>query len=195
MTLTRTERLHHIVYEAKALVDMLKLGMPHEDVQLVTSKGNQTIPKHVMLNMVIEQRALHARNVIELFLNKNDIKAREILPENLAQSSIRTLEALMDRISTQVLHMTDERVPDSKGPAGKEWSEEDFAELVNVVKNFIAHVLEHSPTRRLLAQDDEPVCVQLSKDLQVLVGDANAPRVATGLHHSLALRLSQNPMM
>jgi len=192
LPLSDSEKLHHIGYESKMLVEVLKIGTPEQGIELQTDKGTFGLPKEFLLNIFIEQRALHARNVIEFLTRDNDIKMQDFFDIRPSQEVLRALDTLFDRVSAQLLHMTNQRVADvllgPVGPIGKLWHESEFHPLLGEIQRFVARVLAKPNLCKKLTLNDKNIYQQLAKDLPL--ASSGRPGVATGIHHDNAVRVS-----
>src|SRR5262245_28477956 len=101
--LTKAQKLHHVAYDAATLVFMIQLEAPPSAGVTI---GQQLVSQQVLTNILVEQRAMHARNVIEFLRNVNDIHADDFIGNYKPDKPVRkALKKLSNRASSEVLHM------------------------------------------------------------------------------------------
>lgn len=168
--LTPAQKLHHVAYDAAMFVFLIKLGAPHEAVRI----GRHVVSEQVLTNILVEQRAIHARNVIEFLRNVNEIHADQFIGNYKPDKTTRkALKQLAKRASTEVLHMTSLRIADITGPIGpagsKQWILSDFSPLLDEIKKLADALLGQPDIKGLLNAPDLEAFEYLANELPLKV--------------------------
>jgi hypothetical protein len=146
MTLPQHDRatldrmLHHVYYEMHMLAVSRLVGL-HVTPETAAPFAS---------NLIVEIRALHARNVAEFLLGSNklpnSLAAAHYLPTfSINPTDAAEIEKVRKRANKEIAHITTERISDDEHKSGaqsKAWKPESFVPLFEAAVTFLDGLLK-----------------------------------------------------
>jgi hypothetical protein len=129
--------LEHVLYEMSTFAGAIAIQSGEFNLGVYVS------PEHgraAVQNMLVEVRALHARNLAEFFTPSSYVQATDFLPSfGLPEGDMKAIKAIYGRASREVAHLTFARVSEAEHKSGaksKSWPPEGFSPLLRACKRF-----------------------------------------------------------